>query len=130
MNAGEITAALTHFISEYVDTLEKVELLTVLIESPDKWWDAASAAQVLHTTSGTARQMLERFAAQNLLEIRVTGDIRYRYQPGNPQLAAAAGEFADTYRTNRLGVLRLVTIGRHDLRDFADAFRIRRNDDR
>src|SRR5688572_12381120 len=126
----QLTPGLTRFIDEHVDTLEKLELLMLLLESPDRWWDAAIAAQTLRTTVGAARQMLERFAAQNLLEIRVTGDVRYRYQPGDGQLAELAREFAHAYRVNRLGVVRLVTEGRQPLRDFADAFRIRRDDDR
>lgn len=130
MNHSEMTAGVTHFISEYVDTLEKLDLLVLLIHSADRWWDAPSAAEALGTTSGAARQILEHFATQNLLEIRVTGDVRYRFQPGDSQLEAATREFANTYRTNRLGVLRIVTGSRHDLRDFADAFRIRRDDDR
>lgn len=126
----EITATVARFIKEHVDTLEKVELLALLIESSDKWWDAAGAAQVLGTTTSAARQMLERFAAQNLLAIRVTGDVRYQYQPGEPRLESSVSEFANAYHANRLGVLRLITEGRQSLRDFADAFRIRRDDDR
>jgi hypothetical protein len=126
----EITATLASFIRQYTDSVDKLELLTSMIESPDRWWDAASAAQMLGTTAGVARRILERFAAQNLLEIRVTGDVRYRYQPGDPQLEATGCEFAAAYRANRLAVLRLVTGERERLRDFADAFRIRTDDDR
>ena len=130
MSHDEISGGVARFIGEHIDTREKLELLALLIESSDRWWDAASAAEVLGVTTGAARQMLERFAAQNLLEIRVTGDVRYQYRPGDPQLAASALEFVNTFRTNRLGVLRMVAPGRDNLRDFADAFRIRRHDDR
>ena len=129
-NQRELARGVERFIADHVDTLDKLELLTVMIESTDKWWDATSAAQALGTTTDAARQMLERFAAQNLLAIRVTGNVRYRYQPGDPRLEAAVAAFATAYRTNRLGVLRLVTARRSSLRDFADAFRIRRDDDR
>ena len=91
-----MTAGVTRSISEYVDTLEKVELLALLIESSEKWWDAGSAAEMLGTTTGAARQILERCAAQNLLEIRVTDDVRHRLRPGNSHLEAAVRECANT----------------------------------
>jgi hypothetical protein len=129
-NHREISPGVMRFIAEHVDTLEKLELLKLMTDSEGRWWDAASAAEALGMTTGAARQLLERFAAQNLLEIRVTGDVRYRFQPGDPRLEASAREFANAYRTNRLGILRLVTKSPDSLRDFADAFRIRRDDDR
>lgn len=121
----------TNFISAHLRTLEQLELLLLLMQTPDRWWDAAAIALQLGVTADTARRALEHLAARNLLAIRITGDVRYQYQPGEPQLADAARMLAEAFRVNRLAVLRLVAEPeRRSIRDFADAFRIRRDDDR
>jgi hypothetical protein len=80
-----------------------------------------------------ARATLERFAQQNLLDIRISDDVRYRFQPGTDQLETAASAFAAAYRRDPALVVQYVAESAAEtdsLRDFADAFRIRRRDDR
>ena len=72
---------------------------------------------------------MDHLAAHNLLDIRITADVRYRFRPGTEDLQTAAREFADQYRTRPLPLLELVSGTRRSIRDFADAFRIRRDDD-
>lgn len=111
--------------------LEQLDLLVLLMESPDHWWDAASVARTLGLSANAARVALERFASQNLLAISLTTDVRYQFRPGEPGLADIAQAFGETCRTSRRAVLQTIA-GRpaRSIRDFADAFRIRRNDDR
>jgi DNA-binding IclR family transcriptional regulator len=128
-NSAAIPASVTRFVRDHVWSLDQLELL-LLLQQSDKWWDAASVARELGMDTASARRMLERFASQNLLAIAVTGDVRYRFQPGEARLREAADAFLDCYRTNRLAVLRLVT-GQvtQPISDFAEAFRIRHDDD-
>jgi hypothetical protein len=85
----------------------------------------------LASPASFVRRTLDRLASRNLLALRIAGDLRYQFQPGDAAAEAAAGAFAHAYRTNRLAVVRLVTHERQPgFRDFADAFRIRRDDDR
>jgi hypothetical protein len=119
------------FVQEHVRSLEHLEILLLLMQYPDRWWDANAVAQAVGVASESARQALDHFAARNLLAIAVTGAVRYRFQPGHDALRAAADAFGEACRTNRLAVLRLVTKqSPRGVRDFADAFRIRRDDDR
>ena len=77
-----------------------------------------------------ARRALDRLARGNLLDIRITGDVRYQFKPGTPQLEAAALACAVAYRSNPIALVQLIAdcTGRQ-VRDFADAFRIRLDDD-
>jgi DNA-binding IclR family transcriptional regulator len=119
------------FLKDHIRSLEQLEALQVIMQSPGRWWDASSVAQAIGTDPETARRALDRFASRNLLAIRVTEDVRYQFQPGTPALAHAAAQFAEAVRLNRLAILKLVTRHAHPgIRDFADAFRIRRDDDR
>jgi len=46
----------------------------------------------------TARQVLEAFASRNLLDIRISDDVRYRLRAGTPELARGLGLLIETYR--------------------------------
>jgi hypothetical protein len=128
---AEIPASVVRFVAEHVASLDQLELLLLLLQSPDKWWDASSAAREIGMDTNSARQALERFASHNLLAIAVTGDVRYRFQPGEARLRETAEAFSAAYRTHRLAILQLVTArSQRGIREFAKAFRIRRDDDR
>jgi hypothetical protein len=128
---AEIPAPVIQFVAEHIRSLDELELLLLLQQTPDRWWDAPAVARELAMDVDSARRALERFASRNLLAIAVTGDVRYRFQPGEPHLREVAEAFNAAYRANRLAILHLVT-GRpqQSIRDFAKAFRIRRDDDR
>lgn len=75
--------------------------------------------------------MLDTLAAANLLDMRLAEDVVYRYEPGTSALRDAAARFRQAYRDTPALVLRAVSAGyRRSLTDFANAFRIRRDDDR
>jgi hypothetical protein len=128
---AELPGEVVRFITREIESLEQLELLLLLMQAPDRWWDAASVASALGSREDVARRTLDRFASRNLLAIRVTADVRYQFQPGEEGLQRTMTLFAEAFRTNRLAVLQLVT-GRpqRSIRDFADAFRIRHDDDR
>lgn len=127
----QIPSRVVAFVSAHIGTLDRLELLLLLMRSPDRWWDASAVSRHLGYHQDAARRALDHLAAHNLLAIRVTGDVRYQYQPGESGLADAAAMFADAFRINPVAVLQLVaTPGGRGIRDFADAFRIRGDDDR
>jgi hypothetical protein len=131
VGSSALPANVADFIGAHIATLEQLELLLLLMQAPDRWWDARSASSELGLHPESSRRALDHLAAHNLLAIRVTGDVRYQYQPGEPGLADAARAFAETFRAQRAAVLQLVVRReRRSIRDFAEAFRIRRDDDR
>ena len=127
---AELPGEVARFIKREITSLEQLELLVLLMQASDRWWDAASVAATLGMPEEAARRTLDRFAAGNLLAIRITGDVRYQFQPGEAGLQRTLASFAEAYRENRLAVLQLVTGRQQSFRDFADAFRIRPDDDR
>lgn len=119
------------FVADHIRSLEELQLLLAVVQSPDRWWDVTMAARELGMTATAARRGLDALAARNLLDIRITGDVRYQFRPGTDALRDAAVATEETYRMNPLAVVRLVArTDRRGLRDFADAFRIRPDDDR
>lgn len=123
--------AVRTFLAEHIRTLDQFQLLLRLVQAPDRWWDADAAARELGMAHAVAGEALDHLAKQNLLDIRITGDVRYRFRPGTETLRRAALETTEAFRQRPLDVLTVITgSGRHGIRDFADAFRIRRDDDR
>jgi hypothetical protein len=123
----ELPTAVLDFVRDYIDNLEQLDVLTVIMKSPERWWDGSEVAAFLGLNPAVARTALERLASRNLLAITITTDVHYQFQPGTPSLRDAADLFAEAWRDHRGEVLRLVTDRhRRAMRDFSDAFRIRR----
>jgi hypothetical protein len=127
---GDESRLITTLI-DCLESLHDLQLLLTMIEDPERWWDARAIAEHIGNPTVSTRQGLDRLAARNLLDIRVTEEVRFRYGPGTPELAAAGTAFLDAYRKNPLAIAGRVAARRpRSLRTFADAFRIRRDDNR
>jgi hypothetical protein len=123
----EFAPAVVAFVTEHIRTLSELQLLMLLIQSSDRWWDAGSLAHESGLTIRDASKALDHFGSHNLLDIRITGDVRYQYRPGTKELRDGAEACAAAYRSQPLGLARLVTgPSAASVRDFADAFRVRR----
>ena|SRR5690349_15426868 len=126
----EFAPTIVAFVTEHVRTLAELQLLMLLVQSGDRWWDATSAARESGLTVTEARQALDFFGSRNLLDIRITGDVRYQFRPGTAELRDRANACAAAYRTQPFDLARLVSgPSAASVRDFADAFRVRRQRD-
>ena len=122
--------AVVAFVTDHVRTLGELQLLIAIIQSGDRWWDASAAARESGLSVHAARRALDFFGAHNLLDIRITGDVRYQYRPGTSELRNSAEACAAAYRTRPLDLAQRVTgSSPSSVRDFADAFRVRRKSD-
>jgi uncharacterized protein YajQ (UPF0234 family) len=86
MPPHELTPLVLEFVASHIRSLEELQLLMAVIRSPDQWWDEHTAARELLMSRRTARRGLDHLAASNLLDIRITGDVRYRFRPGTEAL--------------------------------------------
>jgi hypothetical protein len=122
--------AVVAFVTDHVRTLGELQLLIAIIQSGDRWWDASAAARESGLSLPAARRALDFFGTHNLLDIRITGDVRYQYHPGTSELRERAEACAAAFRTRPLDLAQLVTgPSPSSVRDFADAFRVRRKRD-
>jgi hypothetical protein len=117
------------FMTDHIRNLDELQLLITCLYTEDRWWDATAVARELGLSPVAARHALDHLASRNLFDIRITGDVRYRFRPGTAELSEAARVLAETYRANPAAVINLVAgaPGR-SVRDFADAFRVRKDD--
>jgi predicted ArsR family transcriptional regulator len=132
LNDQSLPQLVIEFVIAHLRTIDDLHLLVAMSGAQDRWFDADRVARELGIGRQTARAALEHLAGRNLLEIRVTGDVRYQFNPGTPALREAAGACVEAYRRNPMALWRLAAeqLDHRSLRDFADAFKIRRHDDR
>ncbi len=131
MARREISPSVLAFLAAHVRDLDDLQLLIRISQPDGRWWDARTVAAELGITESSARSALDHLAKHNLLDIRITGDVRYQYRPGTEELRAAVLDCIEEFRRKPLEMAAAVTQERRSsIRDFADAFRIRRNDDR
>lgn len=129
MPPPEIPPAVLEFATRFLTSLHDLEILMLLVDTPDRWWSSETVGREVGMPADGARETLERFARQNLLDMRVTEELRYQLRPGTPSLSAGVAGLVEWYRRRPAGVIKAVTgTAPRSLRDFADAFRIRRDD--
>src|SRR5688572_23338335 len=129
---ASLPTALVQFARSYMRSVEDLQVFILCVDHRDRWWDASSMARGLSITESRARQILEQLARANLLDIRISDAVRYRFEPGVQELEQHALAFAAAYRNNPADVVTLIarsTVADR-VREFADAFRIKRNDHR
>ena len=131
MPHAELGPEVAAFLADHISTADHFELLVRVADTPDRWWDATSAARDLGLSERDAHAALDHLARHNLLDIRITGDVRYQFHPGTAALRQAAMAAVEAFRRRPLRVLEAIAgPRRRSVRDFSDAFRIRRHDDR
>ena len=127
-----LPTALVQFARSYMRSVEDLRVFMLCVDQRDRWWDATGVARVLSLTESRARRILEQLARANLLDIRISDAVRYRFEPGIQDLNQQAIAFAAAYHSSPADVVKLIarsTVS-DSVRDFADAFRITRDDDR
>ena len=116
------------FLAAHIASVDELQVLTALMDAPDRWWDAQSASKEAGTTAAIASATLDRFASANLLDIRVTDDVRYRLRPGTAELQQDLAAVRDACRVHLASVIQAVTeSAKRSIREFADAFRFKRD---
>ena len=129
MTSHQLAPVVAAFLREHVASLDELELLMLLIISGARWWDATSTSRELGIPTSRTRAMLDSLAARNLLDIRITEDIRYQFRPGTASLEEAALALAAVYQRNPASIVHFIArSARRSVRDFADAFRVRRRE--
>ena len=116
------------FLATYIASAAELQLLVALIDGPDRWWDSVSASREIGLPVSLMSGMLDRFAKANLLDIRVTDAVRYRLRPGTPELEQDLAGLREAWRFHPAAVMQVVAqSARRSIRDFADAFRFKRD---
>jgi hypothetical protein len=114
------------FISEHIDAAEKLEILLLLHRDPSKQWTAADVSRAIYTVPASATLRLESLVAAGFVDTSGGTDPLYTFRPDSDDLKGQVDALAEAYRTDRVGVIKLIFARPPDpLQSFSDAFRLR-----
>lgn len=114
------------FISDSFTSIWDLELLSVVLESPDRGQTAKELVERMRASDLVVEQGIESLVSAGMASIDSEG--RLRFQPVNDELAQCAREASEFY-SRFPGRARRLMISRRSpgLTAFADAFRLRKD---
>lgn len=127
MAAPRIPSEVRDFVARFLPSVEHLETFMVLQRNSTKSWSAPDLSAELRIPQSTAEDVLERLASDNFLDVKISNEILYRFNPATAALEAISAQCADYYHRERIAMINLVmaaSIG--PMHDFAEAFRIKK----
>lgn len=109
MSVHELPTHVHAFLNQFACSLDELVILLALIESRTQWWDVDRMAARAGLVPFNTRRVLDAFASRNLLDIRISDDVRYRLRPGTPELAREVDAAVGVYRRSPTVVHRWAT---------------------
>jgi DNA-binding IclR family transcriptional regulator len=118
-------------LQEHIQSIAQMELLLRLREQPETAESVPELAQKLYAPENMTLSLLEGLRASGLVARSEEPQPRYRYAPSSPELGQAVDQLADLYRQRRVTIINLIYASPlKNVKDFADAFRLRKPEDK
>jgi hypothetical protein len=125
--APKVPKEIRDFVARFLPTVEHLETFIALRRNTTKSWNAAEVSAELRIPESTAADVLERLASENFLDVKISNEILYRFNPATADLDRAATRCAEFYVRERIAMINLVvTSSLGPLHDFAEAFRLKK----
>jgi hypothetical protein len=130
MAKEEISPEVRRFIHNTINSVEQLEVLLFLMSNPDREWSAEEVGERVRSTPESVASKLADLQAARLLTVRNDPALLYRYAPESSALAEEVAQSLDrAYRERKDTVIQLIfSRPLNNIRVFADAFRIRKED--
>jgi hypothetical protein len=119
-----ISGDIQDFILQYIDSITQLEALLLLRADPGGNWEMAQVAKRLYTGERDAEAALVGLCAAELLSCDLGV---YRYDPRPEEKRSLIDRLAMVYAKHLIPVTNMIHAKERRLRQFADAFRIRRD---
>ena len=116
-------------IEDHLTSVAQLEILLLLHGAPERQFAAAEVAERLRIDPGWAGDELNGLQRSGLLGHDAASD-RFQYGPRTTELADAVDGLEKAFSTHRVSVITLLfSTPSEGIGSFADAFKIRRDDD-
>jgi hypothetical protein len=129
---SDISPAIRDFIAEHIDSVLQLEVLLLLFAHRARQFTANDISNELRIDPNWVAGQLSRMCAMGILICITQANVMtYQYQPAKPHVDATITGLADAYAQRRVSVVSLIFNKPTDaLRNFADAFRLRKDKDK
>jgi DNA-binding HxlR family transcriptional regulator len=125
-----ISHEVKRFISEYINSVELLEVLLLIRSAAKKEWSVDSISGELRSSPESVSKRLTDLCARGLVSRRDMPVPIYRYDPKTKELDVAITGLAQAYAERRTRVIDLIFSKPIDtLRNFSDAFKLRKDDE-
>lgn len=122
----DLPGEVRQLVARHVTTMEQVEVLLLLVRSPDRALTADEIrAELRLPPTAPAAASFATLEAGGLIEREATHPPRYRYAPANAALRRAVELLAIAYNERPVTLIRLIYERPNPVQIFADAFRLR-----
>lgn len=122
---GELPRSVQELLDRSITSVEQLELLLLLHANPDRAWTADAAGHEVRTSTHSAGGRLAELVARRLARETPEGYVF----AGDAAARSAVSELGRLYSTHRVRVIsRIFAKPPESIRDFADAFRLRKDD--
>lgn len=116
-------------ITDHLTSVAQLEILLLLHDAPDRQFRPGEVAETLRIDPAWAEDELNGLERAGLLERDVAGG-SFQFAPRTPELGHAVDGLAKSFATHRVSVITLLfSTPSEGIGSFADAFKIRRDDD-
>jgi hypothetical protein len=123
MTDDPIPAEVRDFILRHLDSVAHLEALLLLRSNPDASWDVTGIAKRLYAAEEQIAEVLARLCADGLVSC---SDGVYRYARA-PEMQQTVDRLAGVYSRHLIPVTNMIHAKPRRIREFADAFRFRRD---
>jgi predicted transcriptional regulator len=128
MTPQDVPEEAKRLLADHITSVEQLEILLLLRRRPEGVWTPQTVAQELRTSESSASKRLAALRARGLVAMD-DGEGVFRYRPANERLGRSVDSLADAYAERPYRVIELIfSKPIDDLRVYADAFRLRKED--
>ncbi len=129
MTPSPISTQVREFIATHLDSVEMLQVLVLLHESPDRDWSAAEITRELRSAESSIEKRLRDLHAHRIL-VRVGEGGQHRYCLAEESPQPVIRELVETFRVTPYGIIELIYARPNpSLQAFADAFKIKKEED-
>jgi hypothetical protein len=116
------------FLKERMSSVDQIEIVLLLLASPEKAWTAPEVAETLKMAPESTAMRLFLLASAGLIVFEAGGIPRYRYSVTDQKTDRLLRELIPIFAQDRGAVLQAIEApaAADPLRTFADAFKLKR----
>jgi hypothetical protein len=124
MTEERIPSEVREFILRHIDSIAQLEALFLLRGNPREAWDPKRLSRRLYTSEQETVELLAKLASDGFLRIQEEG---FYYECTEDDQRALVDKLADIYARQLIPVTNLIHAKPRRVRQFADAFRLRKD---
>ena len=124
MSSDSITPDVRDFIHRYVDSIAQLEALLLLRREKEARWTNQSVGKRLYVSPEMASNLLDRLHSDGFLS---NDNGMFQYGCAEPDLENMVDKVAEIYARQLIPMTNLIHSKASRIREFADAFKVRRD---